>query len=190
LGRDTQQGLLLEGRYRLVEPLGVGGFGRVWRARDEKLRVDVAIKELWLPQRNGSPEHRVSAVRAVREARNVARLRSHPNIVNLLDVLDAEEQPWIVMELVRGETLAKRIKKRTRLPVHEVAMIGKALLNALEAAHAAGIIHRDVTPENVMLADDSRVLLADFGIAKNLGDYGITPDGDVIGSCSRRWPGQ
>lgn len=184
MGRDAQQGLLLEGRYRLVEPLGSGGFGRVWQARDEKLRVDVAIKELWLPQRKGSPEHSVALTRAVREARNAAQLRSHPNIVNVLDVLDVDEQPWIVMELVRGETLADRVKNGARLPVHETAMIGKALLDALEAAHAVGIIHRDVKPDNVMLAHDGRVLLADFGIAKNVGDYGITPNGNVIGSMA------
>ncbi|GAA4619216.1 hypothetical protein GCM10023195_86790 [Actinoallomurus liliacearum] len=173
---------LLGGRYRLVREIGAGGFGRVWQARDEELRVDVAVKEVWLPPATSSAEHGERLTRAKREARNAARLRGHPNIVAVHDALTVDDAPWIVMDLVRGHSLEQRIAKRGRLPVNDTAGIAAALLNALAAAHDAGITHRDVKPANVLLADDGRVLLTDFGIAEHHADTGLTASGTIVGS--------
>ncbi|MGO4422919.1 serine/threonine-protein kinase, partial [Streptomyces sp. MCAF7] len=162
--------------------LGSGGFGRVWKAWDERLRVDVALKEVTLSQA-GSGEERTERVnRAVREARNAAGLRTHPNIVAVHDVVREAGVPWIVMELVTGDSLEEEIRERGRIPAAEVRGIAQAVLEALRAAHAAGIVHRDVKPSNVMLADDGRALLADFGIAVHDADTALTATGGVIGS--------
>ncbi|MEV5753974.1 serine/threonine-protein kinase [Actinoallomurus sp. NPDC052308] len=173
---------LLGGRYRLVREIGAGGFGRVWQARDEELRVDVAVKEVWLPPATSVAEHGERLTRAKREARNAARLRGHPNIVAVHDVLTVDDAPWIVMDLVRGHSLEQRIAERGRLPVNDTAGITAALLNALAAAHDAGITHRDVKPANVLLAEDGRVLLTDFGIAEHHADTGLTASGTIVGS--------
>ncbi|MGO4758134.1 serine/threonine-protein kinase, partial [Streptomyces sp. 2MCAF27] len=162
--------------------MGSGGFGRVWKAWDERLRVDVALKEVTLSQA-GSGEERTERVnRAVREARNAAGLRTHPNIVAVHDVVREAGVPWIVMELVTGDSLEEEIRERGRIPAAEVRGIAQAVLEALRAAHAAGIVHRDVKPSNVMLADDGRALLADFGIAVHDADTALTATGGVIGS--------
>ncbi|MEV0399657.1 serine/threonine-protein kinase [Actinoallomurus sp. NPDC050550] len=175
-------GHLLGGRYRLVREIGAGGFGRVWQARDEELRVDVAVKEVWLPPATSTTEHGERLARAKREARNAAKLRGHPNIVAVHDALTVDDAPWIVMDLVRGHSLEQRIAEQGRLPADDTAGITAALLDALAAAHDAGITHRDVKPANVLLADDGRVLLADFGIAEHHADTGLTASGTIVGS--------
>ncbi|GAA4629368.1 hypothetical protein GCM10023196_049830 [Actinoallomurus vinaceus] len=175
-------GYLLGGRYRLVREIGAGGFGRVWQACDEELRVDVAVKEVWLPPATSAAEHGERLARAKREARNAAKLRGHPNIVAVHDALTVDDAPWIVMDLVRGHSLEQRIAKRGRLPADDTAGIAAALLGALAAAHDAGITHRDVKPANILLADDGRVLLTDFGIAEHHADTGLTASGTIVGS--------
>ncbi|TJZ58938.1 hypothetical protein FCH28_01930 [Streptomyces piniterrae] len=179
----TQQGQLIGGRYRLIRPLGSGGMGQVWKALDETLDSDVAIKELWLPPATAAAERAERLQRAAREARNAAKLRDHPNVVTVHDVVVENEAPWIVMQLVSGGTLQERLAKKGPLSVDAAAKVSEALLKALDAAHRAGIVHRDVKPANVMVDASGGILLTDFGIAANQADQGLTGTGVVIGSA-------
>src|SRR5213080_507561 len=138
------------GRYRLGTPLGVGGMGRVWQAYDEVLHREVAIKQIVLPVGLAEDEREELRLRTLREARAAARL-SHPNVVQIYDVIHSEAQPWIVMEYVRSRSLLQVIKEHGPLPVEQVARIGLAMLSALEAANRAGVLHRDVKPSNVLI---------------------------------------
>jgi eukaryotic-like serine/threonine-protein kinase len=179
---STQAGHLVGGRYRLVVELGAGGFGRVWRARDETLDVDVAIKELRLVPGMSPAEQTERLARATREARNAARLRKHENIVAIHDVVDEGGLPWIVMELVDGRSLNDHIEVHGPLPPARAAELARALLTAIGAAHREGVVHRDIKPANVMLADDGKVLLTDFGTAVHHTDTTLTATGMFIGS--------
>ncbi|MFE5241611.1 MULTISPECIES: protein kinase domain-containing protein [unclassified Streptomyces] len=180
---------IVGGRYRLVGHLGEGGFGRVWKAHDEALGVHVAVKEVRLPQQSGSEEERQGrVVRAAREARNAARLRDHPHIVAVHDVVVEDGTPWIVMRLVDGRSLEERLRADGPLPVPLVTETATALLKALKAAQAAGIVHRDLKPANVMLTDEGQVLLTDFGIAVHETDTRLTATGGVIGSAEYMAP--
>ncbi|MFG1685824.1 serine/threonine-protein kinase [Nonomuraea sp. NPDC049269] len=173
---------LLADRYRLLSPLGQGGMGIVWRAVDELLRQEVAIKEVRLPPDLDEASRTALAERTLREARAAARLRSHPSIVTVHDVVLDGGRPWIVMELVQGRSLDRVVRDDGPLPPRQVAWIGLQMLDALGAAHASGILHRDVKPANVMLTDDGRVLLTDFGIATVAGDVALTQTGLLTGS--------
>jgi serine/threonine protein kinase len=174
-------GQLLGGRYRLLALLGQGGMGVVWHAHDDLLSRDVAVKEvLWPPQLSAS-EQQVLFRRTVREARAAARL-NHPAAVTVFDVLEEAGRPWIVMEFVRSRSLAQAVDEDGPLPPSEAARIGLEVLGALAAAHAAGILHRDVKPSNVLLAQDGRVVLTDFGIAALHGDPALTASGALMGS--------
>ncbi|MFJ3665522.1 protein kinase [Streptomyces sp. NPDC090106] len=175
------QGLLLAGRYRLVDAIGSGGMGRVWRAHDEVLHRAVAIKELTaaLYVSEGDQDRLLARTRA--EARAAARI-NHSAVVTVHDVLDHDGRPWIVMELVEGRSLADAVKEEGRIAPAEAARVGLWVLRALRAAHEAGVLHRDVKPGNVLLAHDGRVLLTDFGIAQIEGDTTITRTGEVVGS--------
>ncbi|MEU4822851.1 serine/threonine-protein kinase [Actinomadura sp. NPDC023710] len=172
------------GRYRLVEVLGSGGFGRVWRAHDETLGVDVAVKEVRLQPTASEEERAEFLTRAKREARNAARLRDHPGIVPVHDVVIEDGVPWIVMRLVDGQSLQDRLDKDGRVPAGEAAGIAAALLRALDAAHRAGVVHRDIKPANVMLTRGGEVLLTDFGIAVHHADTAMTASGALIGSMA------
>ncbi|MER7585122.1 ribosomal protein L7/L12 [Kitasatospora sp. NPDC097691] len=180
---ETAPQRLIGGRYQLLSLLGAGGMGRVWKARDQQLDVDVAVKEVFRPP--GIPDQywQELLLRAERESRHGARLRDHPNIVAVFDVVIENGIPWTVMRLVNGTTLEERLT-RGRLPVDEAAKIARAVLAALGAAHNAGIIHRDVKPANIMLAEDGGILLTDFGIAINNADTKLTQDGGIIGSMA------
>jgi hypothetical protein len=174
--------VLIAERYRLIEQLGRGGMGRVWLARDEVLRRDVAIKEIILGQSMIEVEQVELVERTLREARVAARL-THHNVVRIYDVLAVGNQPWIVMEYVRSRSLHNVIETVGRLPVGQVARIGLALLGALRAAHEAGVLHRDVKPSNVLLGDDGRVVLTDFGLAiVDTGEGTLTTPGLILGS--------
>ncbi|MGW0595989.1 serine/threonine-protein kinase [Streptomyces sp. NPDC002776] len=175
------QGQLLAGRYRLAETIGSGGMGRVWRAHDEVLHRAVAIKELTAAHFVSDSDQERLLARTRAEARAAARI-NHSAVVTVHDVLDHDARPWIVMELVEGVSLADAVKDRGRIEPREAARIGLWVLRALRAAHAAGVLHRDVKPGNVLLADDGRVLLTDFGIAQIEGDTTITRTGEVVGS--------
>jgi hypothetical protein len=155
---------------------------RVWLARDEVLRRDVAIKEVALPSGLTTSEREELINRTLREARTAARL-SHPNVVQIYDVVHTEDQPWIVMEYIRSRSLQQIITQDGPLPVDRAAAIGLAVLSALTAAHEAGVLHRDVKPGNVLIADDDRVVLTDFGLATFDGGEGsVTRPGLVWAS--------
>ena len=175
------QGQLLAGRYRLADPIGKGGMGRVWRAHDEVLHRAVAIKELTAALYVSESDQAVLLARTRAEARAAARI-NHSAVVTVHDVLDHDGRPWIVMELVEGRSLADAVKEDGRVEPREAARIGLWVLRALRAAHSAGVLHRDVKPGNVLLARDGRVLLTDFGIAQIDGDTTITRTGEVVGS--------
>ncbi|MGC0401159.1 serine/threonine protein kinase [Streptomyces sp. SAI-126] len=178
---NQMQGLLLAGRYRLADPIGKGGMGRVWRAHDEVLHRAVAIKELTAALYVSESDQTVLLARTRAEARAAARI-NHSAVVTVHDVLDHDGRPWIVMELVEGRSLADAVKEDGRIEAREAARIGLWVLRALRAAHSAGVLHRDVKPGNVLLAQDGRVLLTDFGIAQIEGDTTITRTGEVVGS--------
>ncbi|GAA5068112.1 putative Ser/Thr protein kinase [Thermocatellispora tengchongensis] len=153
---------VLAGRYELRAPLGQGGMGVVWRAWDGVLHQTVAVKEVLLV---ADPARREESLRrTMREARSAARLRGHPGIVTVYDVVEEDGVPWIVMELVEGRSLAEEIREAGPLPEDRVMEIGARVLAALAAAHEAGVVHRDVKPGNILISGD-RVVLTDFGIA-------------------------
>lgn len=175
-------GRVIGGRYRLLADLGSGGFGRVWKAHDEALNVDVAIKEVWLTSASSPQDQAERLARAVREARNAARLRDHPNIVAVHDVVTDHDTPWIVMRLVDGQSLEHQLDTQGPLSVDQAARVATALLNALDAADKAGILHRDVKPGNVLITTGGQVLLTDFGIAVHRADTRLTSTGMLVGS--------
>ncbi|MBB2911750.1 serine/threonine protein kinase [Streptosporangium becharense] len=174
------KGRLVGRRYRLVSPVGRGGMGMVWHAHDVLLDRDVAIKELILPYGLDQASTRIAHQRMLREARSAARL-SHPGIVTVHDVVEEDGRPWIVMELVRAWSLEQAVQRNGPLPVVQAAEIGVRVLDALRHAHAAGILHRDIKPGNVLLTSD-RVVLTDFGIAAVEGNVTITQTGLLMGS--------
>src|SRR5262245_31311303 len=178
----SYSGQLVADRYRLTSLIGSGGMGRVWLARDEVLHRDVAVKEVVLPEDMTIEERAELYQRTMREARAAGRL-SHPNVVAVYDVLQDEGRPWIVMELIRSRSLYEVVKQDGPLPPMRVAQIGLAVLSALRTAHRAGVYHRDVKPGNVLLSEDGRVVLTDFGLATFEGDGTVTRSGVILGSA-------
>ncbi|MER6270569.1 serine/threonine-protein kinase [Streptomyces sp900105755] len=172
---------VIAGRYRLLSPLGEGGMGTVWRARDEVLGRDVAVKEVRAPAGlPGSDVERMYA-RLEREAWAAARVANR-NVVTVYDVAMEGGRPWIVMELIPGVSLADVLEAEGPMSPQRAAGVGAEVLSALRAAHAAGVLHRDVKPGNVLLSNDGRVVLTDFGIATVEGSSALTMTGEVIGS--------
>ncbi|QQM41329.1 serine/threonine-protein kinase [Streptomyces liliifuscus] len=178
--QEPGTGRLIAGRYRLLGKLGHGGMGTVWRAKDETVDREVAVKEPRVPDHLPERERANVFERMRREARAAARL-DHPAVVNVHDVAVVDGQPWIVMELVRGRSLGDALQEGT-IGAREAARIGLEVLGALESAHAAGILHRDVKPDNVMLGTGDRVVLTDFGIAQIEGETNLTDTGGFVGS--------
>ncbi|MFF1378154.1 serine/threonine-protein kinase [Streptomyces sp. NPDC058308] len=172
---------VIAGRYRLLAPLGEGGMGTVWQARDEVLGREVAVKEVRAPA--GLPAVEVDRLyaRLEREAWAAARI-PHRNVVTVYDVASEGGRPWIVMEMVRGLSLSDVLEAEGALSPRRAAHIGAEVLAALRAAHDAGVLHRDVKPGNVLIANDGRVVLTDFGIAQVEGSSALTMTGEVIGS--------
>ncbi|GAA2715568.1 hypothetical protein GCM10010315_24910 [Streptomyces luteosporeus] len=176
-------GRLLAGRYRLGGVLGRGGMGTVWRATDETLGRVVAVKELRFPANIDEDEKRRLITRTLREAKAIARIRS-AGAVTVYDVVHEDDRPWIVMELIEGRSLADVIREDGPLHWRRAAEVGLAVLDVLRAAHREGILHRDVKPSNVLIADDGRVVLTDFGIAQVEGDPSVTSTGMLVGAPS------
>ncbi|MCY0932905.1 protein kinase domain-containing protein [Streptomyces sp. H34-S4] len=179
------EGRLLAGRYRLGDVLGKGGMGTVWRAEDETLGRTVAVKELRFGSGVDEDEKRRLITRTLREAKAIARIRSG-GAVTVYDVVDEDGRPWIVMELIEGPSLAEFIRESGPLSPRRAAEVGLAVLDVLRAAHRQGILHRDVKPSNVLLADhgNGRVVLTDFGIAQVEGDPSVTSTGMLVGAPS------
>ncbi|MER7637520.1 serine/threonine-protein kinase [Streptomyces sp. NPDC126522] len=180
VGEQVRDGRLVGGRYRLLERIGSGGMGTVWRAFDELVDREVAVKQPRLPGDPEDEEFQRASHRLYREARAAARV-DHPSAVSIHDVVIEDELPWIVMELVRGESLHGLLARGPVAPA-EAARIGRAVLGALCAAHSVGIVHRDVKPANVLLGPHDRVVLTDFGIAHIQGEESLTASGEFVGS--------
>jgi hypothetical protein len=177
------------GRYVLEEPLGRGGMGAVWRARDEVLKRTIALKEVQIPPSLEGSEGDDVQQRVLREARAAARL-SHPSATTVYDVIEENGRTFIAMELVDAPTLGQIVAENGPLAPEEVARIGLSLLDALDAAHAVGMVHRDVKPDNVMVTATGEVKLTDFGIASVKGDPSLTMSGVILGSPSYMAPEQ
>jgi serine/threonine protein kinase len=175
-------GRLIAGRYRLSAVIGRGGMGVVWQAHDALLNRDVAMKELVWPAYFSEAEQQAACRRATREAKTAARL-NHRNVIRVFDIFEEDGCPWIVMEFLPHGSLSDLVKEEGPLSPAQAAEVGLAILAALRAAHAKGIMHRDVKPANILMGPD-RVVLTDFGIAQADGTSALTTVGALIGSPS------
>ncbi|WP_024804778.1 serine/threonine-protein kinase [Nocardia sp. BMG51109] len=172
---------LIAGRYRLGDPIGTGAMGVVWRATDVRLRRTVAVKQLLLAPGLTRSQALEAKMRAMREGRIAARLH-HQNAVTVFDVAEEDGQPWLVMEFVDAQSLAALMREKGPLDPREVARIGTKVAAALTAAHDAGIVHRDVKPANILVADNGTVKITDFGISRAVGDVTVTSTGFLAGT--------
>ena len=170
------------GRYRLGRRIGSGAMGIVWEAHDEVLNRTVAAKQVLLQPGQTESEANDAKRRVMREGRIAARLQ-HPNAVSVFDVVDdGDGMPWLVMEYVPSKSLAALLREEGWMAPTEAARIGMHVASALAAAHAAGVVHRDVKPANVLLGADGTVKITDFGISRAVGDGQITATGMLVGT--------
>jgi serine/threonine protein kinase len=172
---------VVAGRYRLGARIGSGAMGVVWQAHDERLHRTVAVKQLLLAPELNPAQAEEARQRSMREGRIAARL-SHPNAITVYDVAEHDGEPWLIMEYLPSRSLATVISDQGTVPPEEVARIGAQVATALVAAHAAGIVHRDVKPANVLLGDDGTVKITDFGISRATGDVTVTATGMLAGT--------
>src|SRR5215210_7091543 len=182
---STLVGMCLNGRYRLDAQIGSGGMSTVYRAFDTTLERQVAVKLMHREIASDSDQ----LERFRREARAVAQL-SHPHIVGVIDAGEEDGRPYIVFEYVEGETLKGRIRRMGRLPVDEAVAYAIEIARALGAAHARGIVHRDIKPQNVLVDEEGSAKVTDFGIARSLDEDGLTADGRVLGTTDYVSPEQ
>ncbi|WP_206785109.1 serine/threonine-protein kinase [Amycolatopsis sp. MtRt-6] len=167
-------------RYRLLEPVGGGAMGTVWRAQDEKLDRTVAIKELLLPHDHDEQRTQEAKNRAMREARIAARLQ-HSHAITVFAVLEEEDRPWLVMEYLPSKSLAVVLGEKPAT-VDEAIRVGAQISSALAGAHRAGVVHRDVKPANILVAEDGTAKITDFGISRAIGDVKLTATGEIAGT--------
>src|SRR4051794_14586198 len=172
----TSTAATVAGRYRLCERLGTADLGVLWHAYDELLQRDVAVREVEFPDGVSDADRDHMAQRTLDAAREVACIDT-PAAVRVFDIVEQDDRPWIVTELVRGRTLTEVLGESEFLPPAEVARLGLCLLEALEAAHRAGVVHRDVKPSNVIIGDDGRIALAGFGLVT---DHRVAADGTGV----------
>jgi eukaryotic-like serine/threonine-protein kinase len=188
MSADTGRGgRVVAGRYALTDVLGRGGMGTVWLATDRVLERQVALKEVTFSVDLSDEERHVLRERTMREARAAARL-DHPHVTTVYDVVEEDGKPWLVMEHISARSLQEILEERGPLDSRAVARIGLDVLDALDAAHDAGIVHRDVKPANVLVDRDGHACLTDFGIATTTGDSSLTTHGALIGSPSYMAP--
>jgi eukaryotic-like serine/threonine-protein kinase len=188
MSADTgPQTRVVAGRYALSEVLGRGGMGTVWLATDRVLEREVALKEVTFSVDVTDEERRILRERTMREARAAARL-DHPCVATVYDVVEEDGKPWLVMEHVSARSLQEILEEQGPLAPDAVARIGLDVLAALDAAHHAGIVHRDVKPANVLVGGNGHACLTDFGIATTTGDSSLTTHGALIGSPSYMAP--
>ena len=188
MATDAQRaGRVVGGRYALTDVLGRGGMGTVWLATDQLLHREVAVKEITFSIDLSDEDRTILRERTMREARAAARL-VHPRVTTVYDVIEDGGKPWLVMERVSARSLQQILEEEGPLPPTAVARIGLDVLAALEAAHEAGIVHRDVKPANVLVDREGEACLTDFGIATATGDSSLTTGGALIGSPSYMAP--
>src|ERR687885_1051971 len=181
MSTTAQESRLVAGRYRLRSLVGQGGMGRVWAAYDEVLDRDVAVKEVLVPPTVPEAEREALVARTLREGRAAARVR-HPRVVTVYDVVEDDDRPWLVLQLLESRTLADVLAAQGPLDPARAALIGLQVLEGLAAVHAAGVLHRDVKPANVLFGPDGGAVLADFGVAALEDDAAVTSTGLVLGS--------
>ncbi len=178
----SDEGRLVAGRYRVIKRIGTGAMGAVWQAHDEVLHRTVAIKQLLLQPGLDENEAEDARQRTMREGRIAARLH-HPNAITVFDVVtDDNGQPCLIMEYLPSTSLAQELQNRKTLPPVEVARIGAQVAAALKEAHAVGIVHRDIKPGNILLADNGVVKITDFGISRAKDDVTVTKTGMIAGT--------
>src|SRR5689334_23846056 len=172
-------------RYRLEQRIGAGAMGAVWRGTDELLNRTVAVKELLAaaepPTAAGGGALEESRQRLMREGRIGARLQ-HPHVISMFDVVVHDDRPWLVMEYLPSDSLATVVREKGPLLPVRVAAIGRDVADGLAAAHAAGVVHRDVKPGNVLIGTDGRVKLTDFGVSRAVDDVQLTRTGLIAGT--------
>jgi len=172
---------LIADRYRLLHRVGSGGMGVVWEGWDERLERRVAVKQLYRQSGTSAKEAEQANQRAMREARLTARLQ-HPHAVPVFDAVEQDGQLWLIMQFIPSITLAAVLEEGGPLQPEEAGKVGAEVASALAAAHAVGIVHRDVKPGNILIADDGAALISDFGIARALGDATLTSSGMIHGT--------
>ena len=175
------EALRIGNRYRLEEQIGIGAMGVVWRGTDELLNRPVAVKELLTVTSTNPAEVEESRQRLQREGRIGARLQ-HAHVISMFDVVIHEDRPWLVMEYLPSDSLATVVRAKGPLLPVQVAAIGRDVADGLAAAHAAGVVHRDVKPGNVLIGTDGRVKLTDFGVARAVDDVQLTRTGLIAGT--------
>ena len=180
-GSMAEPQALISDRYRLLHRIGSGGMGVVWAGWDERLERRVAVKQLYRQSGTTTRAAELANQRALREARLAARLQ-HPHAVPVFDAVEQDGQLWLIMQFIPSITLAAVLEEGGPLQPNEAAQVGAEVASALAAAHAVGIVHRDVKPGNILIAEDGSALISDFGIARALGDATLTSSGMIHGT--------